>query len=159
MIVDLRSRRGFKVQSLLLLVGSAGVVALAVSGIAHSEGALHLVLLTTSLFPVLVLGVAILRMLVALTCHVTLGGGQLIYRQVFKNHALHLSQIERVEHQRRYDNTLVVKVAGAGQSFYVDGRTVDGVDTLVDALRQQLPEGVVVSVESFDPDHAAQSSS
>lgn len=138
--------------ALIFFILTLFLVWITIIGLQKAEGGAYLLVLTTAVFPLILIVVSTLRLAVVMTRKVSLGNGVLHHRQLFKDHRVPLHDITQVEAMEREDDTVVtLRIRWSGPHWYLDHRSVEEWEEFVAQLRGMIDDKRWVPVDSFEP--------
>ena len=136
--------------AVIFLLASFLLSTITVIALNGTEGTAYMLVLTTAIFPFLMLVIAALRVLVTFSRKISLVDDVLHHIQTFKTHHVPLRSIQKVEAIEREDETVVtLRVIWTGPHWYLDHRSVEDWDILVSRLKQALPTERWIVVDEF----------
>lgn len=146
-----RAPLGRRIQSVVFVLASLVIVALCWVGITGTEGFQRTLMELITLFPVLTLLAAILRMLSLLSRRVTLRPAGLAHVQLWKNYEVPWAQLLKVEVRELPDGGVdTLRIRWHGTPFYLDGDGLADFEVLFQLLQQQVPAEKWAVVETFE---------
>lgn len=147
-----RAPLGQRVQAVVFVLASLVIVALCGVGIVGTEGFQRTLMELITLFPVLTLLAASLRMVSVLSRRVELGPSVLSHAQLWKNHRVPWSQLLKLEVRALPDGMVdTLRVRWHGTPFYIDGDALEDFEVFFQLLCQHTSEEQRVMVEAFEP--------